>query len=126
MEPHEIISALEAPAEDRRPVFWALEERERAEDLATALTLAETAHTRQLLAAPDRKFAVVAMKGQIDGQATEAKWECDLTGPHIQPKWSADELQQKMQSLMRPYSVWRREHCHTAQERLRRELRILR
>jgi HEAT repeat protein len=50
MEPHEIIRALEAPAADRRPVFWALEEGERAEDLATALTLAEDAHTRQLLA----------------------------------------------------------------------------
>jgi HEAT repeat protein len=50
MEPNEIISALEAPAEDRRPLFWALEEGERTEDLATALTLAESAHTRQLLA----------------------------------------------------------------------------
>jgi HEAT repeat protein len=50
MEPHEIISALEAPTEDRRPVFWALEEGERPEDLATALTQAEHAHTRQLLA----------------------------------------------------------------------------
>jgi HEAT repeat protein len=50
MEPHEIISALQAPAEDRRPVFWALQEGERGEDLATALTLAEDAQTRQLLA----------------------------------------------------------------------------
>jgi hypothetical protein len=85
-----------------------------------------TEGTPALLATPSRQVAVVAMKGQIDGQPTEAKWECDLTGPRIQPKWSAGELQQKMQSLMRPYSVWRREHCHTAQERLRRELRILR
>jgi HEAT repeat protein len=50
MEPREIIAALEAPAEDRRPVFWALEESERGEDLAAALGHAENAHTRQLLA----------------------------------------------------------------------------
>src|SRR4051812_39246790 len=50
MQPREIISALEGPAEDRRPVMWAIEADERPEDLAEALATAENAHTRQLLA----------------------------------------------------------------------------
>src|SRR4051812_16605414 len=50
MEPQEIISALEAPVEDRRPAMWAIEAEERPEDVAAALVSAENAHTRQLLA----------------------------------------------------------------------------
>jgi biotin carboxylase len=50
MQPQEIISALQAPAEDRRPTMWAIEEDERPEDIAQALAIAEDPHTRQLLA----------------------------------------------------------------------------
>jgi HEAT repeat protein len=50
MEPQEIIAALEAPAEDRRPLMNRLREDERSESLAAALAAASTPFTRQLLA----------------------------------------------------------------------------
>ena len=50
MQPHEIISALQAPVEDRRPAMWAIEADERTEDIAAALAQAEHPHTRRLLA----------------------------------------------------------------------------
>jgi HEAT repeat protein len=50
MEPHEIIAALEAPTDDRRPLMAELREAAPAEALAAALAAAGTAHTRQLLA----------------------------------------------------------------------------
>jgi HEAT repeat protein len=50
MEPQEIIAALEAPAEDRRPLMDRLREDEQPERLAAALAAAPTPFTRQLLA----------------------------------------------------------------------------
>jgi len=50
MEPHEIIAALEAPAEDRRPLMADLRADAAPQALAEALASARSAHTRQLLA----------------------------------------------------------------------------
>ncbi len=50
MEPNEIIAALEAPTEDRRPLMAELRDDAPAEALAAALGDAATPHTRQLLA----------------------------------------------------------------------------
>jgi HEAT repeat protein len=50
MEPDEIIAALEAPTEDRRPLMADLRDGAAPEALAAALGAAGTAHTRQLLA----------------------------------------------------------------------------
>jgi HEAT repeat protein len=50
MEPQEIIAALEAPAEDRRPLMARLREEESPDALAAALAAATTPFTRQLLA----------------------------------------------------------------------------
>jgi hypothetical protein len=79
-----------------------------------------------LFEVPAEGRAIVAMAGYVGGRTEEARWECEAAGLVVPPEWSPADLQQKMQSLMKPYSIWRREHCHTAQERLRRELRILR
>jgi HEAT repeat protein len=45
-----IIAALEAPAEDRRPLMYELRREAPAEGLAAALRTAGNPHTRQLLA----------------------------------------------------------------------------
>jgi HEAT repeat protein len=50
MEPHEIIAALEAPTDDRRPLMASLREDAPPEALASALAAASEPHTRQLLA----------------------------------------------------------------------------
>jgi HEAT repeat protein len=50
MQPQEIITALEAPAEDRRPLMWQLRDEESPAALAAALAAATTPFTRQLLA----------------------------------------------------------------------------
>jgi HEAT repeat protein len=70
MQPTEIIAALEAPTDDRRPVMWSLRQDAPAEALAAALAAAETPDTRQLLAdllgfraAPEGVAALVAALG---------------------------------------------------------------
>src|ERR1700748_2240527 len=50
MEPQEIIAALEAPAEDRRPLMWQLRDEESPAALAAALAAAPPPLPRQLLA----------------------------------------------------------------------------
>jgi HEAT repeat protein len=79
MQPEEIISALEAQVEDRRPTMWAIEEDERPEDVAQALTTAENAHTRQLLAdllgfqaAPAGVGALIAALSDVEGRVRSA------------------------------------------------------
>jgi HEAT repeat protein len=50
MEPHEIIAALEAPTEDRRPLMAELRESAPPAALAAALAGGAEPHARQLLA----------------------------------------------------------------------------
>lgn len=69
-----------------------------------------------------KKIAIVKVKGMTDGGVKELEWERQLSGSKLEPKWSPVELRDKMQTLMKEYSIWKEEYCHSAQERLRREL----
>lgn len=71
------------------------------------------------------RYADIKMKGQKNGGGTaEFEWERQLRGRAIEPKSTPEELRELMQSLMSEYSLWKKEHCHTAQERVRRRLEI--
>lgn len=100
MQPQEIISALEALAEDRRPTMWAIEEDERPEDIAQALAIAEDAHTRQLLAdllgfqaAPAGVKALVAAlsddTGRVRSAAADALGKVFLSYPDLPEREAA-------------------------------------
>ena len=66
-----------------------------------------------------RKVAIIKMNGVASGRVASFEWERQLRGLAIDPKWTPQQLHEKMQSLMAPYSLWRAENCHQAQERLR-------
>src|SRR6476661_5875857 len=100
MQPQEIISALEAPVEDRRPAMWAIEEDERPEDVAQALTIAENAHTRQLLAdllgfqaAPAGVEALIAAlsdpEGRVRSAAADALGKVFMSHPDLPEREAA-------------------------------------
>jgi len=68
----------------------------------------------------------IKMKGYVirekAGKVVEFEWESQLKGKAVTAKFTPEELRESMQKLMSSgYSVWKAEHCHTAQERLRRE-----
>ena len=100
MQPQEIISALQAPAEDRRPTMWAIEEDERPEDIAAALTTAEDPHTRQLLAdllgfqaAPTGVEALIAAlsdeHGRVRSAAADALGKVFMSHPDLPEREAA-------------------------------------
>jgi HEAT repeat protein len=100
MDAHEIIAALEQPVEDRRPTFWAIEAGERPEDVAAALALAESAHTRQLLAdllgfqaAPAGVEALIAAlsdpEGRVRSSAADALGKVFLAHPELPEREAA-------------------------------------
>ncbi len=66
-----------------------------------------------------RQIARIKMAGWTKMMPAEFEWERQLAGQSIEPAYTPDELRELMQGLMRRYSVWNKEHCHTAQERLR-------
>jgi len=72
----------------------------------------------------EKKYAVITMAGVADGKSEEFEWERQLLGKPLDGKSSPEQLQKQMQSLMKEYSVWKKEHCHTAQERLRKKLGV--
>jgi HEAT repeat protein len=85
MQPTEIIAALEAPTDDRRPLMWSLREDAPADGLAAALAAAETPHTRQLLAdllgfqaAPEGVPALIA--ALADGESGVRSSAADALG----------------------------------------------
>ena len=71
-----------------------------------------------------KKYADIKMEGYVDGKTKVCEWERQLTGKKVDPKYTPEELRTKMQDLMKKYSIWKKEHCHTAQERLREFLGI--
>lgn len=72
-----------------------------------------------------RKVANIKMNGIAGGKVVIVEWERQLHGSALEPKWTPEQLQQKMQIQMKRYNVWKAEHCHQAQERLRREVGLL-
>ena len=79
LQPSEIIAALEAPADDRRPVMHSLREDAPAGALAAALAAAEAPDTRQLLAdllgfqaAPAGVGALIAALSDVEGRVRSA------------------------------------------------------
>jgi HEAT repeat protein len=92
MQPTEIIAALEAPTDDRRPVMWSLREDAPADALAAALAAAEAPDTRQLLAdllgfqaAPEGVPALIAALGDdasgVRSSAADALGKVFLSHP---------------------------------------------
>lgn len=66
-----------------------------------------------------RKIANIKMNGVAGGRTVSFEWERQLRGTAVDPRWTPQQLQQQMQALMKPYSLWKAEHCHQAQQRLR-------
>lgn len=66
--------------------------------------------------------ANIRMAGWANGRVAEFYWERQLIGDPVPGNWTPQELQQRMQDSMKGYSVLKKEHCHTAQQRLRSEL----
>jgi hypothetical protein len=100
MEPHEIIAALEAPTEDRRPLMRELRENAPPDALAAALATAGEPHTRQLLAdllgfqaAPDGVAALTAALAdpelRVRASAADALGKVFLTHPDAPGRDSA-------------------------------------
>jgi len=70
-------------------------------------------------------IAHIRMVGWANGEVSDYYWERQLVGEPIFEHWSPQELQQKMQDSMQGYSLLKREHCHTAQLRLRSALGLV-
>lgn len=71
-------------------------------------------------------IANIRMAGWANGRVSEFYWERQLIGDPVPGNWTPQELQQRMQDSMKGYSVLKMEHCHTAQQRLRSELGLIR
>jgi hypothetical protein len=72
-----------------------------------------------------RKVALIKMEGWGDGKQESFEWERQLLGKELDAGQAPAELRDLMQAQMKEYSVWDKEHCHTAQERLRKQLKLL-
>lgn len=71
---------------------------------------------------PNEKWAHIKAAGRFDEEEKLLDWARQLSGAAVEPLHTPEELKSMMQELVGDYSVWRKEHCHTAQERLRRKL----
>lgn len=73
-----------------------------------------------------RRYLDIRMKGtDAEGGTNDFDWRCQLFGTKIESKWTPEQLRSKMEKLMPyGYSVLAGEHCHTAQERLRRAIGV--
>lgn len=72
----------------------------------------------------DEKFAHVELNGRYDQSVTVINWTRQLEGSAVEPKYTPKELKDLMEREMKEYSVWKKEYCHTAQERVRTFLGI--
>lgn len=70
-------------------------------------------------------IAHIQMVGWSNGRVSDFYWERQLDGVPVLGNWSPQQLQQMMQDSMQGYSVLRKEHCHTAQRRLRSALGLV-
>ena len=70
-------------------------------------------------------IAHIRMVGWANGRVSDFYWERQLVGDPVLDHWSPQALQQKMQDSMQGYSVLKKEHCHTAQQRLRSALGLV-
>ena len=67
---------------------------------------------------------------KMNGYSTSTKkmqpylWTRQKIGVKLDGSKSAAELKKLMQGQMKEYSVWKSEHCHAAQERLRKKLGV--
>lgn len=69
---------------------------------------------------------LIKMAGRdSDGKMRPYSWTRQKQGVRLDQSKTIAQLQQLMQSSMSQYSVWDKEYCHTAQERLREQLGVL-
>jgi hypothetical protein len=66
----------------------------------------------------------ISMKGWSASGEKLYVWSRQKAGKQFNSGKTAFQLKDQMQSLMTEYDVWNKEHCHTAQERLRKALGI--
>lgn len=72
-----------------------------------------------------RKVAIITMDGWGEGKSKSFEWERQLNGKALSGDHTPQQLLLMMQGEMKDYSVWKEEHCHSAQERLRKKLGLL-
>jgi hypothetical protein len=70
------------------------------------------------------KYAHVRLVGRTEGTEKQLNWTRQLDGSVLSQNLSPKELKEKMEGLVKEYSVWKQEHCHKAQEKLRESLGI--
>lgn len=70
----------------------------------------------------EKKWAHIKAAGRSEGKEKVLEWSRQLSGVKIDPKYTPGELKTMMEEVVGEYSVWKKEYCHAAQERLRRKL----
>jgi hypothetical protein len=68
---------------------------------------------------------ILIMEGRTATGTSTFEWTRQKAGVRLNQQQTIAQLKEMMQDGMKGYSVWKQEHCHTAQERLRERLGVL-